>query len=254
MLPNRDRQGVGAFPCYNSAMRLLTGMLCVATTLSAAEATSDHVREAATRAIALLQSSQKDWYTKQSCESCHHQILPAIAFRVAREHGLAVNETIARNNAVHAFSPFANLDRAVQYTHIIDPALDDGYRLLAMDAAGVRPNISTAVYARFIASRQRPDGHWVTIDQRPPQSYSYITATTVSLRAIQIYGHLELADDTRQRIQRAGAWLSAQHPRDTEERTFQLLGLQWAEHRRANSRSSAAISPLHNDRTAVGTP
>jgi hypothetical protein len=96
-------------------MRFLTGMLCVATTLSAAEATSDQVREAATRAIALLQSSQKDWYAKQSCESCHHQILPAIAFRVAREHGLAVNETIARDNDVHAFSPFANLDRAVQY-------------------------------------------------------------------------------------------------------------------------------------------
>jgi hypothetical protein len=46
--------------CYNPAMRLLAGTLCIATALSAAEATSDHVRDAATRAIALLQSSQKD--------------------------------------------------------------------------------------------------------------------------------------------------------------------------------------------------
>jgi hypothetical protein len=90
------------------------GMMCVATSLSAVEATSDHIRDAATRAIALLQSSQKDWYVKQSCESCHHQILPALAFRVAREHGIAVNEEIARDNAVHAFGPSANLDRAVQ--------------------------------------------------------------------------------------------------------------------------------------------
>ena len=209
-------------------MRFLSGVLCVATILSAAEATSDQIREAATRAIALLQSSQKDWYAKQSCESCHHQILPAIAFRVAREHGIAVNETIARDNAIHAYSPFANLDRAVQYTHIIDPALDDGNRLLAMDASGVRPNLSAAVYARIIASRQRPDGHWVTIDVRPPQSYSYITATTVSLRAIQLYGHKALASDTAQRIQRARAWLRSQHARDTEERAFQLLGLHWA--------------------------
>ena len=231
-LSNRDRKGVSRClsfsACYNPAMRFLAGMLCVATILSAAEATADHVREAATRAIALLQSSQKDWYAKQSCESCHHQILPAIAFRVAREHGLAVNEAMARDNDVHAYSPSANLDRAVQYTHIIDPALDDGNRLLAMDAAGVRPNLSAAVYARFIASRQRPDGHWVTIDVRPPQSYSYITATTIALRAIQLYGHRELAADTRQRIQRARAWLRSQHARDTEERTFQLLGLHWA--------------------------
>jgi ankyrin repeat protein len=147
---------------------------------------------------------------------------------VAREHGLSVNEDIARNNAVHAFGPSASIDRAVQYTHIIDPSLDDGNRLLAMDAAGVRPNLTTAVYARFIASRQRPDGHWVTIDQRPPQSYSYITATAVSLRAIQIYGHQKLAADTRQRVERARAWLSSQQPRDAEERTYQLLGLHWA--------------------------
>ncbi len=129
---------------------------------------------------------------------------------------------------MHAFAPSASLDRAVQYTHIIDPSLDDGSRLLAMDAIGVRPNTSTAVYARFIATRQTPDGHWVTIDQRPPQSYSYITATAVSLRAIQLYGHPKLAADNRQRIERARAWLAAQHPRDTEERTYQLFGLHWA--------------------------
>jgi hypothetical protein len=51
---------------------------------------------------------------------------------VAREHGIAVNEEIARDSAVHAFGPFASIDRAVQYTHIIDPSLDDGYRLLGM--------------------------------------------------------------------------------------------------------------------------
>ena len=133
----------------------------------------------------------------------------------------------------------------MQYTHIIDPSLDDGNRLLAMDAAGVRPNLTAAVYARIIASRQRPDGHWVTIDQRPPQSYSYITATTVALRAIQIYGHKELAADSRQRIQRARAWLSAQHPRDTEERTFQLLGLHWA------GESSNDLSKLRSELIAT---
>src|ERR1700730_11115412 len=122
-------------------MRTLAGMLCVATALTAAEATSDHIRDAATRAIALLQSSQKDWYTKQSCESCHHQILPALAFRAAREHGIPVDEQAARPDAIQGFGPSASLDRAVQYTHIIDPALDDGNRLLAMDAAGVRPNL-----------------------------------------------------------------------------------------------------------------
>ena len=214
--------------CYNPRMRTLLGMMCVATALTAAEATSNHIRDAATRAIALLQSSQKEWNTKQSCESCHHQILPAIAFRVAREHGLPIDEDAARTTAARAFTPFASLDRAVQYTHVIDPSLDDGYRLIAMDASGVRPNVTAAVYARHIAEHQRPDGHWVTIDQRPPQSFSYITATAVSLRAIELYGDRKVASDTEQRIKRARGWLQAQQPKDTEERTYQLLGLHWA--------------------------
>lgn len=230
---------------YILGLRYLLGVLGVATALSAAEASSDHLRDAATRAVALLQSSQKDWYAKQSCESCHHQILPAIAFAVARAHGIPVNEAIAHDNAVHAFAPFANLDRAVQFTHIIDPSLDDGYRLVAMDAAGVRPNLTTAVYAKLIASRQRPDGHWVTIDQRPPQSYSYITATAVCVRAMQVYGHKNLASDTALRVQRAGVWLSAQHPRDTEERTFQLIGLHWA------GASTKDLTKLANDLIAT---
>ena len=133
-------------------------------------------------------------------------------------------------------------------THIIDPALDDGYPLLAMDAAGVRPNLSAAVYARLIASRQRPDGHWVTVDQRPPQSYSYITATAISLRAIQLYGHRELAGDTRQRVQRARAWLASQRPRDTEERTYQLLGLHWA------GASAGELAKLGRDLAATQRP
>jgi N-acyl-D-amino-acid deacylase len=168
-----------------------------------------------------------------------------MAFRVAREHGISVDETVARDNAVHAFAPFGSLDRAVQYTHVIDPALDDGLRLLAMDAAGVRPNLTAAVYARHIAVRQRPDGHWVTIDQRPPQSYSYITATAVSLRAMQIYGHPKLASDTRRRVERARAWLALQQPRNTEERTYQLFGLHWA------GASAAELSKLGRDLAAT---
>ena len=45
--------------------------------------------------------------------------------------------------------------RAVQYTHIIDPAMNDGYHLLAADAVSVRPSLVTALYARHIAAHQK---------------------------------------------------------------------------------------------------
>ena len=209
-------------------MRTFLGILCLASAGWGADASADSIRNAATKAVALIQSSQKAWYNKQSCSSCHQQYLPALAFRAAREHGIPVNEDLARANTVRSFASFANLDRAVQYTHVIDAALDDGNHLVAADAAGVRASVVTAVYARFIARRQMPDGRWITVDMRPPQSYSTFTATAISLRAIQLYSHASLAVETKERIQRAQTWLASNAPKDTEDRTYQLLGLSWA--------------------------
>ena len=143
-------------------MRLFLGILCSISALWASDASTARIREAATKAVALIQSSQKSWPSKESCYSCHQQMLPAIAFRAAREHGIPVDEPAAHADAAFAFGFYSNLDRAVQYTHIIDPAMDDGYGLMAADAAGVRPSLVTAVYARLLAARQEADGHWET--------------------------------------------------------------------------------------------
>src|SRR5579883_245141 len=209
-------------------MRVVAALLLWTACLPAASLTPDRMRNSAAKAIGLLQKTQNDWYAKQTCYSCHNQILPAQAFRAAREHGIAVDEAIAHSDAALGFGPYASLDRAVQYTHVIDPTMDDCNRLIGMDAAGVRPNLTTAVYARLIAARQQADGHWVTGDERPPQAYSYVTATAIAVRAIQLYHHASLAADTQKRVDRARAWLSARVPRDTEERTYQLFGLYWA--------------------------
>src|SRR5262245_51873927 len=122
-------------------MRNLAGLLLFAVAAYSADASSANIRDAAAKAVALLQSAQKGWYAKQSCASCHHQELPAMAYRIAREHGVPVDETLAHADAAQAFGSYANLDGAVQYTHIIDPAMDDGFRLLAADAAGVRRSL-----------------------------------------------------------------------------------------------------------------
>jgi hypothetical protein len=97
--------------------------------------------------------------------------LPALAFRVAREHGIPVDETAAHADAPAAFGYFSNLARAVEYAHVIDPALDDGYTLIAANAAGVRPSLVRAVYARLIAARPESDGHSLFVeifDASPP--------------------------------------------------------------------------------------
>jgi ankyrin repeat protein len=203
------------------------GLLTMGTALLGADASPDRIRDAAGKAVAAIQASQKVW-AKQTCASCHHDFLPVPALKAAREHGIPLDEAAFGQATVHAFSSLANLDRAVQYTHEIDPAMDDANRLLAASAAGVNPSVVTAVYARFIALHQKPDGHWDTGDARPPQSYSSFTATATALRAVQLYSHPSLAQDTRARIEKSRRWLESARPRSTEDRVQKLFGLAWA--------------------------
>ena len=90
---------------------------------SAQEVDAERVREAAARALVAIQKAQAPWYTtnKQVCASCHHQYQPAIAYRSARDHRIPFDESIARADAIKAFT-FADIDRAVQYTYVIEPA------------------------------------------------------------------------------------------------------------------------------------
>ena len=187
------------------------------------------VREATARALAAIQKAQGPWFTtnKQVCASCHHQYQPALALRAAREHGLVVDEEIARADAAKAFT-FADLDRAVQYQYVIEPAMDDAYRLVAAHAAGVPPNLGAAIYVRLLISRQNPDGDWDGFHQRPPSSYSRMTMAALGLRAVQVYHHASQKAAADASIARARKFLESRSPRDTEERAYQLLGLRWA--------------------------
>jgi ankyrin repeat protein len=208
-------------------MRIWIGLLCSASILSGADATPDQIRDSATRAIPLLQAGQKTWYSKINCHSCHHQFQPAMAFRVARAHGIPVDETIARADALKAFA-FTDLDAAIQYRDVQETTMDLGYSLVAADATSLAPNLASQVLARLVAGRQDPTGRWDDLHQRPPQSYSSFTQTAIGLRAIQLYSHPSQKADVAARVARARAWLLTQTPRDTEERTWQMLGLSWA--------------------------
>ncbi len=150
-----------------------------------------------------------------------------MAIRAARDHGVPFDEAIAGGDAQKMFGLLSDVDRAVQYNYIIDP-VSEGFLLTAANAAGVAPNLVTAIYARHIAIRQLPDGHWITADARPPQSYSNITATAVVIRALQVYGHPSLAADTKARVDRAARWLTGCSPRSSDEQASQLLGLHWS--------------------------
>ena len=136
---------------WNAAMAFLLSVIVC----SAAEPTALAIRQSAERAIELLQESQTSWHTHFACISCHQQMLPALAYRDAREHGIRVDESLARADAVAAYSSLSRLERAVEYNDQIDP-IGDAARLIGAEAAGVPPSLSTAVLARTFFANDSP--------------------------------------------------------------------------------------------------
>ena len=207
------------------------------------------IHEAVAKNLALFQKSQQHWFEVQRCDSCHHQYQPALAYRAAREHGIPFDETIARADAARAFT-YADIDKAVQYSWIIEPAVDDAYRLIAADAAGVRPSLGTAVMAKLLMARQNRGGDWPSHRQRPPSSYSNFTFTALGVRAIQLYAHASQKAELAAHVALARQWFLSHAPIDTEERTYKLLGLRWSGGDRASI--AAATRDLLSTQAADG--
>jgi ankyrin repeat protein len=188
--------------------------------------TEPELRAASAKAIKLIQYSQADWAKKETCTSCHHQLLTEFPINLARQRQVALDEKVARETTAAAFAYFKDLDGAIQNYDYID-IFFDGWALVTAHAAGLRPSLSTAAFAQFIASHQLPDGSWRTIDGRPPQAHSPFAATAVCVQAVQYYLPQRLKDEKEIRVRRAREWFLKTQPRTTEDKTFHLFGLSW---------------------------
>jgi ankyrin repeat protein len=79
----------------------------------------------------------------------------------------------------------------------------------------------------------------VTSDFRPPHSSSVFTATATAIRAIRLYLPEEARGEGDAAIGRARSWLARTRPVSTEDASFRLLGLVWAEAAPANRDAAA---------------
>jgi hypothetical protein len=194
--------------------------------LEQAEASRDiQIREAVQKSLALLQKSSPQFIRVSGCISCHHPSLPSMAMAIARERGIALNEVDAARDVEAVMAMWRNIREymTMDSHRIPNPPIVVSYSLVGLAAAKYPSDETTEAMARFVAQYQQEDGSWRSDIKRPPMEASDITATALSLRALQLY-----ADDGK-RVARAAEWLASREPRSTEERVMQLLGLSWAQ-------------------------
>ncbi len=208
---------------------MLAALLLLAQTTAARPAPTPGT--AIRRALPALERSAKAFVANRSCVSCHHNILPILTLRLAASRGFTIDRAILESVERKTFRELTGaraFDEAVQGTSVSDPTPNDSWLLIAAHEAGLAPNLTNGVYAKRIASWQE-DGHWTTSDFRPPHSSSIFTATATAVRAIRSYLPDEMREAGEADIARARRWLAATAPASTEDATFRLLGLVWAE-------------------------
>lgn len=190
---------------------------------------------AVTRSLTLLQASGRTWIRNSGCVSCHHQALPAVTFNLARARGFTVDDEAARERidaTLARFSPSREdlFQNPLGIGLIGGGALGAGYALLSLAVSNVAPNATTDAMVHYIAARQLSNGRFHSPDPaRMPLEGSDVTATALAIRGLRRYAPDGLTDDVAAIVHRARNWLLSVQPKGTEEKSYQLQGLAWAD-------------------------
>ena len=231
-------ESAGARPAYQDARP------------TPARVADNDARAAIARSMPLLQNSGLTFYDRGGCVSCHHNLLGLLTTRTLREQRLPFDVSIETLELRVLVDDLANTrDQALQ--GIVVPgglATTTGYLLLSLDAAKHPPDATTDALVRLLRRAQMPDGSWLSA-VRPPSEASMITAAAVGLRGLQVYGDRGSPGD-RRAIAKARDYLLAAKPTNSEELTFRLLGLSWAN--ASAPRRRAAFDALLSQQRADG--
>src|SRR5262245_19217444 len=193
------------------------------------------IRGAVNKSLPLLQSVGPRFIGTTGCVSCHHNSLPAMAVGLARERGFKTDERLARENAEMTLGVGMKV-REKMFQHeilrggaeFVHLPLTGSYALLGLAAEKQPPDKTTDAIIHHLIGEQMADGRWGGKQNRPPIEYSDVSATALTVRALQLYGPKGRAEEIKGHIERARSWLVQTTPTSNEERTFQLLGLGWA--------------------------
>ena len=190
--------------------------------------------DSVSKSIALLQHASDVFLEQRStCVSCHHQNLPAVAIGWARDRGVATDQAsvarMVRRQVEPAGGTAGMINRCYQLDNPVPvPPRLFGYGLWGLAALGYPSTRTSEAAVWYLAATQRPDGRWTSGTLRPPMGDGDFVATLLAMQALQLYPIPARADEFRERVRRAAAWLKETPARYHQERVYQLLGLGWS--------------------------
>jgi hypothetical protein len=188
------------------------------------------------RALPLLYEGGREFFKRSGCTSCHHNVLPAVAFAHARRKGIGVDEEKVRRNYQQSIAWVRGSQQAL-LQDIAFPGENTtaAYLLWQFEADGHTRDRATDAVVHQLATAQAVNGSWHVSADRPPIESGRVTPTALSIRGLRMN-----RIPGRTRIQRAVQWLANYRARTGEERAMRLLGLTWGGAKSSLIRDAAA--------------
>jgi len=182
------------------------------------------------QSLDFLQASSIKYFKESGCVGCHHQLDTGVAVRVAREHGIHIDEDGARERLAGM-----RADLGAQQELFLQGIDAFGSMILApflfgMAEAGYPPDSITDSAVVDLMSLQRTDGSWnrgLGISRSPIQEGN-AARTAQAIRALRAYGPPARKAEIEDRVARARIWLLQANSRTAPDAAMMLLGLRWS--------------------------
>ncbi len=175
---------------------------------------SQSVREAAARALRLIERTSASFLTTRACFTCHTQTLSAMVLSDARKAGFEIDAANFKRQFERAFEVHASLG-GVRVDTV-------GYALWALDIGQHAPDDKTEAMVEYLLNDQKDLGMWrITVD-RPPAEASSFTTNYLAIRGLNRYGNAKQRPAIVTRVLAVKQWMESANARDTEDEVFRM--------------------------------
>ena len=175
---------------------------------------NDDVRNAATRAVSLIERTSAKFLKTRECFTCHTQTLSVMVLRDARQIGIPIDEQ--------------NFKLQVERVSELDGSLNGmrvdtvGHGLWTLNLGKHVADDMTSRMTAYLLRHQKKLGHWkVTVD-RPPAEASDFTTNYVAVRGLKRYGTDDQQEEIAARMADVKRWITTAKAVDNEDLAFRL--------------------------------
>lgn len=192
-------------------------------------------RNAAERALPLLQEAAATHVEKKTCFGCHNQGPPLGAIQFAEQLGIRPDQTAREEQRLHIADFIrTNKERFLKGQGTGGGVDTAGTILMALEAVDYPADELTEAVVQYLLKKQADKDHWTCSSNRPPSEASHFTTTYLAVRGLTVWATEVQKPAAQKRLAAAKGWLISAEPKDTEDAVFRLLGLKLLDADRAD--------------------